>query len=1384
MKKTNYFSKLMLALTLSATMSLSMASYISLSKQSPGYSQVKAKTKGKAKSKKMGLSTKTLTLSIGKTYTLKFNGSKKVKWQSKNKKIATVNNKGKVKAKKVGKTKIICTAGKKTYVCSLKVVKPKIQLNYKKLIIKEKGKMKLKLLNAKGKVTWKSLNNKIATVSKTGTVYGKKAGKTTVQASHKKKVYKCNVTVVEIKNTTEASSSSNSNESNTSAQTNNTVTNNGNTANGTNDPNKGSSTNANNTNDSKKPDQGSNSNTGNSTSGDKKNDSSANTENDHTSNTDEPNNNNQENNKPDSNVAVKEEVKVISDDSKEEKSTMKEIHSDIADFYSSKDASGNELMNFVVSNDNPLYQYVMNGLYKTGDIIYIEPNKYFVAGLSVKYIGHDDQYQEGMYYNVDSYEVIHTQKASLSDMYDGDLNIKSDSFDQENPIAFNWTPTIKDQTASTAIKKAKRYGKLLKNANDTSSQQDTHENSNDDGSNARVFPNLDEAISFKPENFGDFYANKEIKYGFNDLIMYDGDGDLSTTNDQIILNGSKEFKNINPELNIDWKLKGLPNALTAKLTYEENTNVKMNYSPKTGGLDKVVKKMNQKVLGDSVDNKINLKLFGFVDQEISGIDLSDRVILAAVGLNTAVGKVSAGYKNIVGESKVIGFSPILMLLVTLDLDGNINFECTANYDKSEYIEKGVNIYNNKGSDQINHATEGTVHEIGKEKISFINVDAKSKEELDKDPVSTLTLQGEGSVDYKVSLNGSCAVMLSTVIPAYINAEAGIKGEGYVGGKLEKKSDSDWNFDGGISMKNQVFANITGLVKIKFEGDLIDKSIEKTFDILSKVFIEFNKSTFNFKGIYYVMDNHKKAGIEGASVELKSSKNGTAYQAKTDENGKFSIPNILIDEYEINITKDSYTPISKTMKLDVNNLEFDGKTTRQLNNVYDNDFYNYYYYGDGYHISLNSEFKEELNKASNGVYTGKDPEGNEITWKTGDPLPNPTGIYKGHILTDMSRMFTVCYSRTLDLSNFNTSNITNMADMFYWCRNLETLDLSNFDTSNVKDLSGMFWACPALKSLDLSNFDTSNVENMRHMFEDCSSLKTLDLSNFNTSNVESMSAMFSDCTNLESIDLSSFNKSNVKDMSSMFFGCKNLESIDLSSFDTSNVKYMGEMFYWCYSLKTLDLSNFNTSNVEYMRAMFWECKNLESIDLSSFNTSNVKDMGYMFYECYNLKSLDLSSFDTSNVENMYEMFGKCNSLKTLDLSSFDTSNVKYMGQMFYDCSSLKTLDLSNFNTSNVGSMYKMFLGCTNLESIDLNSFDTSNVENMGYMFNNCKNLKSLDLSTFNLSNDEIMSLMFYKTCQNSNTTVTGYAKDSATADQFNDYRKTDIETSKLKFVAKQ
>ena len=83
------------------------------------------------------------------------------------------------------------------------------------------------------------------------------------------------------------------------------------------------------------------------------------------------------------------------------------------------------------------------------------------------------------------------------------------------------------------------------------------------------------------------------------------------------------------------------------------------------------------------------------------------------------------------------------------------------------------------------------------------------------------------------------------------------------------------------------------------------------------------------------------------------------------------------------------------------------------------------------------------------------------------------------------------------------------------KDLEFVDLSNFDTSEVTDMSGIFYECSSLKSIDLSNFDTSKVINMGSMFYECSSLKSIDISNFNTSKVTDMSIMFYGCSSLES-----------------------------------------------------------------------------------------------------------------------------------------------------------------------------------------------------------------------------------------------------------------------------
>ena len=146
---------------------------------------------------------------------------------------------------------------------------------------------------------------------------------------------------------------------------------------------------------------------------------------------------------------------------------------------------------------------------------------------------------------------------------------------------------------------------------------------------------------------------------------------------------------------------------------------------------------------------------------------------------------------------------------------------------------------------------------------------------------------------------------------------------------------------------------------------------------------------------------------------------------------------------------------------------------------------------------------------------------------------------------------------------------------------------------------MFAYCSQLTSLDLSNFITSNVTNMGCMFDGCSQLSFLDLSNFETSKVIYMFAMFDGCSTLTSLDLSSFNTSNVIDMDHMFSSCSKLSSLDLSNFETSKVIYMLAMFSFCVELTSLDLSNFNTSKAIFVDFMFFGCSKLEYINLKNF-----------------------------------------------------------------------------------------------------------------------------------------------------------------------------------------
>ena len=152
------------------------------------------------------------------------------------------------------------------------------------------------------------------------------------------------------------------------------------------------------------------------------------------------------------------------------------------------------------------------------------------------------------------------------------------------------------------------------------------------------------------------------------------------------------------------------------------------------------------------------------------------------------------------------------------------------------------------------------------------------------------------------------------------------------------------------------------------------------------------------------------------------------------------------------------------------------------------------------IELNNEITDIFDNGENCGYIYIDPSSEDEISSIKLIWNNDIDTFQG-LFSNMTSMVEV------DLSNFDTTSITNMHDMFYGCESLTSINFKNIITTNLEDIGSMFTNCKSLNELDLSSFVTSKVTNMSFLFYGCQSLKSINISHFDTSKVLSMQAMF-------------------------------------------------------------------------------------------------------------------------------------------------------------------------------------------------------------------------------------------------------------------------------------
>ncbi len=212
------------------------------------------------------------------------------------------------------------------------------------------------------------------------------------------------------------------------------------------------------------------------------------------------------------------------------------------------------------------------------------------------------------------------------------------------------------------------------------------------------------------------------------------------------------------------------------------------------------------------------------------------------------------------------------------------------------------------------------------------------------------------------------------------------------------------------------------------------------------------------------------------------------------------------------------------------------------------------------------------------------------------------------------------------------------------------DISNWDTSNVTNMSHMFSSAESFNQ-DISNWSVSNVNTMNYMFNNAKSFNQ-DISSWDTSNVTNMNAMFSGAKSFNQdvqLNISSIGKYNVSKSYD-----RGLDRYDLdpeyNEEESQNIYgYLSSLFTWIWysdyddnqpKIKRLTLHSDNPNVIDGRNALDY----LTTLEYLEFNgLSNMKLEG--FAGDYTVHNLDTGEKVNKKANEPYE-FGEAHYKVTL------------------------------------------------------------------------------------------------------------------------------------------
>lgn len=352
--------------------------------------------------------------------------------------------------------------------------------------------------------------------------------------------------------------------------------------------------------------------------------------------------------------------------------------------------------------------------------------------------------------------------------------------------------------------------------------------------------------------------------------------------------------------------------------------------------------------------------------------------------------------------------------------------------------------------------------------------------------------------------------------------------------------------------------------------------------------------------------------------------------------------------------------------------------------------------------------------------------------------------------------------TLDVSNWNTSNVTNWTITFSGMTGLTTLiggETLSFSSAVLLDRT---FASTKLNLTSTAGWTNSGTITVLNQFLNLTSSWTnpIDLTGFNVSNVTNFNSVFNG-NKTTSLNVSNWNTSSGTNFISTFSNM-NIVELDLSSFTVRGS--LQSMFDTNLLMETLILPNgFINNQVTSIRETFDLCRSLTAINTTNIDLSGITDpygLYLTFRQCYKLQSLDLGNntlLPTISIAGAFGDLFECSYFNAPNLLSNGYTGSNALSSLFQnlgkDLVGTTTINIQNWNVEGVVDYYGMFSN-TKIETLDLSGWTNFVPTTLANFLSGSSLLTSLNLSSCNFENITTLA-SFANGCYNLDITVTNW-----------------------------